>query len=60
MSSLCSNFTLAFKKTADKIRAHVTHDSFEGSVIEIKKEDLNRFLETLQYTIREFTQQDDH
>jgi len=46
-----NTFGLAFQNTAQRTNARVKHDSFNASVIEIKKEDLKTFIEHLQSSV---------
>jgi len=48
---LNSTFGLAFQNTAQRTNARVKHDSFDASVIEVKKEDLKTFIESLQSSV---------
>ncbi|KAJ3158100.1 hypothetical protein HDU86_003052 [Geranomyces michiganensis] len=43
-----NTFGPAFEKAAERTQARVKHDSFEASIMEVRKEDLGDFLETLQ------------
>lgn len=42
-----SEFGLAFLDAKERCNAHTRHGSFDTSVLEIKKQDLQMFLETL-------------
>ncbi|ORX82277.1 CDC45-like protein [Anaeromyces robustus] len=46
-----NTFGLAFQNTAQRTNARVKHDSFDASVIEVKKEDLKSFIEHLQSSV---------
>jgi cell division control protein 45 len=46
-----NTFGLAFQNTAQRTNARVKHDSFDASVIEVKKEDLKTFIEQLQSSV---------
>jgi cell division control protein 45 len=46
-STLLNTFSIAFQEVANSSNAKVRIDSFESSMIEIKKEDLSPFLEKL-------------
>jgi cell division control protein 45 len=46
-----NTFGLAFQNTAQRTNARVKHDSFDASVIEVKKEDLKTFIESLQSSV---------
>ncbi|KAI8589741.1 CDC45 family [Geranomyces variabilis] len=43
-----NTFGPAFEKAAERTQARVKHDSFEASIMEVRREDLGDFLETLQ------------
>jgi len=42
-----NSFGVAFREAADKCSARIKHDGFETSVMEVQKDDLNKFLEVL-------------
>ncbi len=44
---VCSEFGLAFLDAKERCNARTRHGSFDTSVIEINKADLNIFLETM-------------
>ncbi|KAI8920232.1 CDC45 family [Powellomyces hirtus] len=43
-----NTFGPAFQEAAERTNARVKHDSFEASIMEVQKEDLGDFLDTLQ------------
>ena len=42
-----NTFGAAFREAADKTNSRIRHDAFETSVMEIQRDDLQRFLELL-------------
>ncbi len=44
----CSTFGLVFQDAAEKTRARMKHDSFESSVVQVRREDISEFLEHIQ------------
>ena len=50
----CSKFNLAFREAAVKAHAQVKHDGFDTEVIEVGKNDVTKFLETLHSIIGKF------
>lgn len=41
---LCSTFGVAFQEAASASGARTRHDAFEASVVEVRKDDLDKFL----------------
>ena len=46
-----SDFGLQFQEAAAKTGSHITHDSFSTSVIEIQREDAQKFMDYLHYSL---------
>ena len=46
--TICSTFGLVFQDAAEKTRARMKHDSFESSVVQVRREDISEFLEHIQ------------
>lgn len=44
-----STFGLAFEEAADKTGARISLDSFEASVVQVRDNDIEHFVETLYY-----------
>lgn len=44
MNSTCSAFGLAFQRAAHISGARTRHNAFEASVVEVRKDDLDKFL----------------
>ena len=44
-----SNFGAIFRDAAERVQAHIKHDSFDASIIEVSYLDLTKFLQSLQY-----------
>ena len=51
ITNLFSSFGMYFQEAAEKANARVRQDRFDASVMEIRKEDLLTFLDTLKHTI---------
>ena len=43
----CSEFTKAFQHAADRIQARASFDHFNGSVIQLQKDDRGKFFDAL-------------
>jgi len=48
---LKNRFGLAFRHAAHQMEARIRHDRFDTAVMEVDKEDYQRFIETLHYTL---------
>ena len=48
MQLIVSTFGLVFQDAAEKTRARMKHDSFESSIVQVRREDVGEFLEHLQ------------
>jgi hypothetical protein len=47
LNDIHSHFGSAFQDAVRRTKAHVKHDSFETSVMEIRQDDLENFIENL-------------
>ena len=48
---LKNRFGQAFRYAAEQIEARFRHDRFDTAIMEVDKEDYQRFIETLHYTM---------
>ncbi len=48
---MISSFGIFFQEAAERSRARVRQDRFDASVMEIRKDDLLMFLDTLKHAI---------
>jgi len=48
---LKNKFGAAFRLAAESINARIKHDGFDSSIMEIEREDVQRFIESLHYTM---------
>lgn len=47
-----STFGLAFEEAAEKTNCRISLDSFEASVVQVRNDDIEHFVETLYYKSR--------